>query len=545
MEGAVSVACLQMNSEVGHKDRNLGRLAELVTEAASNGAKVVVAPEMALCGYVHETPQAVMEQAEPVPGPATLFVSNLARKLGVSVSFGMAERGDKPGVFFNSSVLIGSDGRLHQRYRKSHLAVEDTIWAAPGNRIEAVESAFGKTGTLICADVGFAETVRLLALDGCRAALFPMAWAGRSLPASVFFQARAFDNGCYLLVSDVVGRQGDLSFHGNSMIVAPDGSILAKAREDREDIIYAKVDQDLATTAGKAALSRRRPELYGALIRKSFFWQQSSFLGLPKSRPGYLAAARYLPTPGGLESNIALAQETIKAAAPSHGKPWVIALPPYTLSGCPSTPPEARSAAEGSWGPLLRTLMSLAEDQGAYVIGSGVEREGSSMYHTAVVASPDNSISFYRATHPNAEEMSWASRGDRLQSFDLCHARLGIMLGDELAIPEISRCLSKDGADVQCSLCQPGIHMEAPDYVVRERAATNGCYVIVSSGSKDRPAVISGNLDSRLGQTHAFLSSSEGRWVRMPHDGFDGSWVRNKVRLGRLMEHLYGPLLVV
>ena len=126
MGGTVRVACIQSKSELGHKDKNLEHLADLIEEAASMGAKVIVAPEMALCGYAYASPQAVMDEAEPVPGPATKSISELAKRLGVYVSFGLAEKAATPGMYFNSSALIGPDGEILGTYRKSHLAVEDT-----------------------------------------------------------------------------------------------------------------------------------------------------------------------------------------------------------------------------------------------------------------------------------------------------------------------------------------------------------------------------------------------------------------------------------
>ncbi|HHW17481.1 MAG TPA: hypothetical protein GXX30_01055 [Firmicutes bacterium] len=112
---------------------------------------------------------------------------------------------------------------------------------------------------------------------------------------------------------------------------------------------------------------------------------------------------------------------------------------------------------------------------------------------------------------------------------------------EELTVPEVSRILSKAGADFQCCARHDEAHAVVPCWMIKERASTSACYLAVSASSGT--SYIAGNLDLRQGPAEFAESGSGTRWISISHAKFGGSWVRPKVRLGRLMEHLYGPLL--
>lgn len=535
------MACVQ-NHAIPHKiSHNRLNLLDMVREAATHGARLIVTPEMGVTGYVYDHPDQLLDYAETVPGPTSEAFLEVAREFGIYISIGFAEKGPYAGICYNSFVLVGPTGVLHV-YRKVQLAADDTLWAVPGGEIKPMDLEFGRVGSLICADVGFGEIPRLLALQGCEVVQFPMAWSGTKLPADPYFRTRALESGCYMLVSNVVGRQGNTDFYGNSMIVGTDGEVLVRGSLCEEDIIYAELELSKVNDAQKAAISGRRPELYSELLRKSFYWQQPSLLKLPPGRAGWLKVAGYLPSEMGIQECVKTIEELATSSLADRSSPLILVLPPYTLTGAPSDACEAREFG-AQWDLLGSTLARIARQTNSCIVGSGVQVEGDRLCHSAIVASYEGGLCFVKSTHLSPRELCWATPGDRIEYVDLPHARLGIMLGDEIMFPEVSRTLSKFGCDVQCCLWDERMHRAAPSYVAMERANTSTCYIMVSRASTTVPAVIAGNLDGRVGPQEFAESDGQAKAVWMEHDRFDGSWIRQKVRLGRLMEHVYGPLV--
>jgi predicted amidohydrolase len=106
-------------------------------EAARAGAELVVFPETSLQGYPaaltrgeeRDVLMSAYDAAEPLDGPRVAELAQSARDLGIHVIFGMTERGARPGVIYNTTVLAGPDGVIGS-YRKVHVGItEQVIWS--------------------------------------------------------------------------------------------------------------------------------------------------------------------------------------------------------------------------------------------------------------------------------------------------------------------------------------------------------------------------------------------------------------------------------
>ena len=108
-ESIVQIACCQMEQYVGKKSDNLKKSIEMITEAASNGANLIVLPELCNSGYVFETREEAFALSENIPsGESCKSWSNVCEKLGVHIVAGINERsGD---LLYNSSVVLGPNG---------------------------------------------------------------------------------------------------------------------------------------------------------------------------------------------------------------------------------------------------------------------------------------------------------------------------------------------------------------------------------------------------------------------------------------------------
>ena len=107
------------------------------------------------------------------------------------------------------------------------------------------------------------------------------------------------------------------------------------------------------------------------------------------------------------------------------------------------------AAAEASGGNSEKRLCDLAKDGGAYVVGSYPERDGANVYHTIALAGPEGKIlGRYRASHLPPSQMRWAKEGSEWVVVPTPIGRIGLALGEELAVPEVFGMLSAMRADV-------------------------------------------------------------------------------------------------
>jgi predicted amidohydrolase len=195
----------------------------LVEEAAGRGADLVVLPEGVTLvgnGLTYE------EAAEPVPGPTTRVLGDLARRLEIWVAAGLYER--EGTRVYNTAVLMGRDGTLAGRYRKMSLPDEEIEGGlTPGDATPVFETDFGRVGLMICWDSSYPEVARALAARGAEVLLLPI-WGGEE----TLVRARAIENQVYVVASGYDFRTG---------IIDRRGERIATAREDPE-VVVAEVD---------------------------------------------------------------------------------------------------------------------------------------------------------------------------------------------------------------------------------------------------------------------------------------------------------------
>jgi predicted amidohydrolase len=268
------VAGVQMDVELGAVGANLDRIESRLTEAAGEGAKLIVFPECAATGYCFQSADEARELAEEIPGPITERVAAMCRALDVHVVFGMVERDGER--LFNAAVLVGPGGVLGS-YRKIHLPYLGLdMFTTPGDRLFRVDHvADVRIGMLICYDGSFPESARSLSLLGADLVVLPTNWPpGAETTAEYVTNARAVENNVYFMAVNRVGVERGFRFIGHSKIAGPFGNTLAEARGADEAILYAEIDphkarrKHLVRVPGKHEIDRmadRRPEMYGLL----------------------------------------------------------------------------------------------------------------------------------------------------------------------------------------------------------------------------------------------------------------------------------------
>ena len=266
----VSVALAQTSCKVGDKKHNIKVMKNNIRRAKKRSATLVIFPELSLTGYLNR--DLAYELAEPIPGPSIYSLEEITKKENAYIVFGMPEQSEKAhAVLYNTAVLLGPDG-LIGKYRKMHLPThsvfEEKRYFRLGYEAPVFDTEIGKMGLTICYDMFFPEISRLLRLKGSQFIVCISASpAVRSRFFEVFTAARALENTVFLAYVNLVGVENGLQFWGGSRTVAPDGSILAKAKYDEEDLVIGTIDYaDLERAeAFVPTLRDLRPELFNYL----------------------------------------------------------------------------------------------------------------------------------------------------------------------------------------------------------------------------------------------------------------------------------------
>lgn len=202
---------------------------------AATGAELVVLPESASTGFTPGLPpEDLWDLVSDIPGPVTEPLAEVAGRLGVHLVWGTYERGPRRAEVFNTAVLIGPDGRVIGRYRKTHPFCTEMRarggWVTPGNEVCVVDTALGRIGLIICFDGDFPELARIIALRGAEIIARPSALLRSADIWELTNRARAYDNHVYVIGANSTGVDpAGVLYFGNSMIVSPIAEVLARA----------------------------------------------------------------------------------------------------------------------------------------------------------------------------------------------------------------------------------------------------------------------------------------------------------------------------
>jgi predicted amidohydrolase len=267
-----------MEPKVGDLEGNIQRSAAMATQAANEGARLIVLPELSNSGYVFNNREEAFALAEEIPGgPAVAAWSRVAREHSAVIVAGIAEReGD---VLYNSSVVIGPEGHIGT-FRKVHLWNEENLYFEPGNLgFPVFPTPFGRVGTFICYDGWFPESYRLLALQGADIICVPTNWVpipgqakGERAMANILHMANAHSNSVFIACANRIGPERGQPFVGQSLIISYTGwPIAGPASPDEEAILCA--DVNLADARRKRnwneynqVLRDRRTDVYDEML---------------------------------------------------------------------------------------------------------------------------------------------------------------------------------------------------------------------------------------------------------------------------------------
>lgn len=277
------------------------RMVALLRQAKGAGCTLVVYPELALTTFFprwYMTDPAEVDswfEAE-MPGGASQRLFDEARAAGIAISFGYGERTPE-GRHFNTSVLTDTDARIIGKYRKVHLPGHDEY--DPQRAFQHLEKRYFEPGDLgfpvwrnmnalmgmcICNDRRWPEVYRVMGLQGVELVMLGYntpsvnsQMADEGLEQRLYHSELSMTSGAYQNATWVVGvaKAGDEDGHplmGGSLIVDPNGYVMARAQTEGDELIVHACDMD-ACNFGKTTIfdfgRHRRIEHYGLICSQT------------------------------------------------------------------------------------------------------------------------------------------------------------------------------------------------------------------------------------------------------------------------------------
>ena len=292
------LALAQLDVTVGALAENRERIARACTSAAAAGADLVLAPELAISGY---PPEDLVFRAAFL-ARCREEVERLAATIDVPLIVGcpwlVADR------VYNSALVLANGG-IVARYDKRELpnygVFDEERTFSPGRRNVAIESGGGLLAVTVCEDIWLPDGVVSEAVGAGAACLLNISASpydlGKGLSREEMLRTRARDGMCTVAYCNLVGGQDELVFDGRSVVIGPDGDVLARGSAFAEDLVICDIDLQAAVRARlRDSRLRRGRRRHGKL---------HEIIELPlgaDDRPR--VAARIAPEPQGAEEDL-------------------------------------------------------------------------------------------------------------------------------------------------------------------------------------------------------------------------------------------------
>ena len=468
-----TVAAIGVNPTIFELERNIAAAATMIEEAAANGAKVIVLPELSMSGSNYPDLESWLPYMDTVPGRATDAFAQIAKAHGCYVSFGVAEIDRSTGMTYNAAALVGPDGYVG-KYRKTGTNMADITTFRPGNAGYPVfPTEYGNLALFICYDDTFWEPARVASLKGaniiCHSvasargiATGPMEAATNAVNHSTIAAAQEWCawNGAALISANSNNSEsnpitGMTYWEGGAQSIwSPEGALLARSEATTPDvsmvnegtIIYATIDPALFDNAQRRSFADRRPELYNNL---SFFRVPIDLNANLTPHEVTAHALQYSIAPGATKANVTTADQLILQIEAAKTTNPLVVLPAFSFTGMPGSADEARAWAEAEMGFTTQVLSGYATRLGAYVVGSHIEHDGEQLFHTVVLLGSDGKlIGSYRQTHLDESMASWATPGDNIPIFSTGIGTIGLLACGDVRFPEAAGVLEVSRADI-------------------------------------------------------------------------------------------------
>ena len=248
----INIALAQINTRLGKVEENLEKHLAYIHEATSNGADLVVFPELSLTGYVLQDLASTVAHRPMSNDPVFRPLLETSKKVDIMVGF---VEEDIRNRFYISAAYL-SRGEILHVHRKVYLPTyglfDESRFFAWGDALEAFDTPFGRLGMLICEDFWHASPPYLLWLDCADILLFQSASPGRGLTHEAELDTahwvdhinRAYASlfTSFVVHCNRVGFEDGLNFWGGASVYDPNGKVMLRAPQYQETLAMCEID---------------------------------------------------------------------------------------------------------------------------------------------------------------------------------------------------------------------------------------------------------------------------------------------------------------
>ncbi|GAB2468000.1 putative amidohydrolase [Conyzicola lurida] len=493
--GSVRVATAQFFSGED-VDANLQTVVGYMREAAAAGARLLVTPENSNRVRTFADRDDCFAKSETIDGAFVSGIRAEAAALGIFVVVGVDLRAETAPHVNIAQVLVGPTGDiLHVHHKTVFWDYEYTLFTPGTKQLEVIDTEIGRLGLLMCADGIVPEVPRVLALKGAEILCNSLNSRGPD-EMRVHEPLRAIENHVWHVASNTVGGPADgYPWTGGSQVISPLGDILANAGETDEGLVWADITPATSFPKNLADIGLlddfRRPDLYAELVA-----------------PVEAHAVDYGPVADGAPSR-PLKVATLQVSW-YHAQSWTISravgqityaagrgaqlgVLPELFCFAPGEVEADVAAAAALSETVLATITAAAAEAGLWVVVNLVEADGDAYFSTAYLVSGGGEIAAkYRKAHLSEAERAWATAGDEFVVAETPVGSIGLMIGNEIWLPEMARILTLRGAEV---IAHPTSwdRVEAATQAATERTEENRTH-LVSTSRTDNPAGIGSQI---------------------------------------------------
>ena len=265
----LKVYLVQFDSAKGHKSENLDRAKKIILEAKPIAGSLVLLPEMFATGYVPtDLGDAAEDFSTNVSGETARTLSEIANETNCTIMGAGITRANH-GFYNHVSIYKPNEAQEFCGYNKINLFFPEKESFKAGENINLfklkeipdhprqartgvgndnkAESASWTTASFICYDLRFPEIFREATKKGANFITIQAAWpAKRRSHWETLLRARAIENQVYIAAVNAVSESPDqkLPLAGTSLIISPNGDILAEASHQNEEVISAELDRE-------------------------------------------------------------------------------------------------------------------------------------------------------------------------------------------------------------------------------------------------------------------------------------------------------------
>jgi predicted amidohydrolase len=486
MTETIRVAAVQLGAGIDVEE-NLANCLRMIDKAAEQKPQLMVLPEFVNHCSWYDDNEHCYAVAVPLDGPFTAAIAAKAQEHNCFIVINCTVRRRNNSVT-STNILFGPDGKRLADTDKQVLMGGENNWLERATELGPItDTAIGKLGMFSCMDGVMNETPRCVALRGAQIMCNTLNSFAND-EGSLHIPVRAAENRAFVVAANKVGplvppgmAEGvaaklkiaaeRLHGAGESQIVAPDGTVLARAPESGEAVVVADIvvdDADLKMRPDDTHIFRnRRPELYGPIAEE------------PRAR-NYAAKSDALDVavyqsstegPGAVDE-IVTALEGLEPAV------RLIVLPELFdhMNGAIADPAAAAAQADAT----IAALQAALTGSDRMIVTSIVEVADSGFSHTGVAIDADGVVLRQRQLHACGRH-PWATvLGDEVVAIDLDWGRLALITGGDTIYPEAFRLATLQDVEV---VAAPTAVLEPWEnkFGLAERAAENRMTVVVGS----------------------------------------------------------------